>query len=154
MLGADQAQGVRKGLQSQPAGEGDVGHPVSGRRVRGIRTRLENAERDLKRQQTQLDTLTAQRKEQDSQLRQLQATVANLELEDKGLQERIVGNPIGIRIASGCRPCRDWSGGQGGQPDAAGQQGATGERRDRGIGHGALERFAVPAASACDNAGA
>lgn len=57
--------------------------------VRGIRTRLENAERDLKRQQTQLDTLTAQRKEQDSQLRQLQATVANLELEDKGLQERI-----------------------------------------------------------------
>ena len=61
--------------------------------------------------------------------------------------------PLGAR-PSGCRPCRDWSGGQGGQPDAAGQQGATGERRDRGIGHGALERFAVPAASACDNAGA
>lgn len=57
--------------------------------VRGIRTRLENAERDLKRQQTQLDTLTAQRKEQDSQLRQLQASVANLELEDKGMLERI-----------------------------------------------------------------
>lgn len=57
--------------------------------VRGIRTRLDNAERDLKRQQGQLDTLLAQRREQESQLRQLQATVANLELEDRVFQERI-----------------------------------------------------------------
>lgn len=57
--------------------------------VRGIRTRLDNAERDLKRQQTQLDTLLAQNREQESQLRQLQATVANLELEEKTFVDRI-----------------------------------------------------------------
>lgn len=57
--------------------------------VRGIRTRLENAERDLKRQQTQFDDQQQQRKEQESQLRQLQATVANLELEDKSFLQRI-----------------------------------------------------------------
>lgn len=57
--------------------------------VRGIRTRLDNAAHDLKRQQSQLDVLAAARKEQDSQLRQLQATVANLELEDKSFQVRI-----------------------------------------------------------------
>lgn len=57
--------------------------------VRGIRTRLDNAQRDLKRQQDQLDLLLTRRRELESQLRQLQATVANLELEDRTLRERI-----------------------------------------------------------------
>jgi predicted nucleic acid-binding Zn-ribbon protein len=57
--------------------------------VRGIRTRLENAEQDLRRQQSQLDMLTAQRQEQESQLRQLLATTANLDLEDKSFHVRI-----------------------------------------------------------------
>ncbi|MFO0963071.1 MAG: C4-type zinc ribbon domain-containing protein [Phycisphaerales bacterium] len=57
--------------------------------VRGIRTRIENAERELKRQQTQLDTLTQQRREQDLQLKHLQSAVLALELEDKTFKQRI-----------------------------------------------------------------
>jgi predicted nucleic acid-binding Zn-ribbon protein len=57
--------------------------------VRGIRTRLDGAERDYARQQSQFEALSAQRREQESQLRQLHATVANLELEDKAHLQRI-----------------------------------------------------------------
>jgi predicted nucleic acid-binding Zn-ribbon protein len=57
--------------------------------VRGIRTRFENAEGELKRHEVQLANLTASRRELEAQLRQLQAAVGNLELEDKGFQERL-----------------------------------------------------------------
>ena len=57
--------------------------------VRGIKTRFGNSEGDLRRQQVQLDALLEKRKALESQARQLQAGVANLELEDKGFKERI-----------------------------------------------------------------
>lgn len=57
--------------------------------VRGIRTRLGNTESELRRHQVQVDKLAGERRELETQLRQLQAAVANLELEDKGFQERL-----------------------------------------------------------------
>ena len=39
--------------------------------VRGIRTRFDNAERDLKRHQQQLDTLAGKRRDLEAQARQL-----------------------------------------------------------------------------------
>jgi predicted nucleic acid-binding Zn-ribbon protein len=57
--------------------------------VRGIKTRFGNAEGDLKRHQVQLDVLLEKRKALEAQARQLQAGVANLELEDKGFKERL-----------------------------------------------------------------
>jgi predicted nucleic acid-binding Zn-ribbon protein len=57
--------------------------------VRGIRTRFENAERDVRRHQQQLDTLAGKRRDLEAQSRQLQAAVANLELEDGTLKQRL-----------------------------------------------------------------
>ena len=57
--------------------------------VRGIRNRFDGAERDLKRHQQQLDTLLGRRKDHEAQSRQLQAAVANLELEDKTFKDRL-----------------------------------------------------------------
>jgi predicted nucleic acid-binding Zn-ribbon protein len=57
--------------------------------VRGLRGRLESAQRYLDGQQARLDELNRQRNELESRHRQLQATVGNLETECKGLTERI-----------------------------------------------------------------
>lgn len=57
--------------------------------VRGIRTRFENAERELKRHQVQFETLTQQRRELETQMRHLTAAVVGLELEDKTFKERV-----------------------------------------------------------------
>jgi predicted nucleic acid-binding Zn-ribbon protein len=57
--------------------------------VRGIRTRFDNAERDLKRHQVQLDALAGKRRELETQAKQLQAAVSNLELEDGSFKQRI-----------------------------------------------------------------
>jgi predicted nucleic acid-binding Zn-ribbon protein len=57
--------------------------------VRGIKTRFENAERDLRRHQVQLDALATKRRDVEAQSRQLQAAVSNLELEDGSFKQRI-----------------------------------------------------------------
>lgn len=57
--------------------------------VRGIRTRFENAERDLKRHQAQLDSLMARRRELEQQARHVQAAVSALELEEGTHRQRI-----------------------------------------------------------------
>jgi predicted nucleic acid-binding Zn-ribbon protein len=57
--------------------------------VRGIRTRFDNAERDLKRHQQQLDTLAGKRRDLEAQARQLQAAASNLELEDGTFKQRL-----------------------------------------------------------------
>ena len=57
--------------------------------VRGIKTRFENAERDLRRHQAQLDVLATKRRDLEAQSRQLQASVSNLELEDGTFKQRI-----------------------------------------------------------------
>lgn len=57
--------------------------------VRALRSRLDGAERDLKAQETVLGKLVAREQEIASQARQVQATMANLELDERTLKERI-----------------------------------------------------------------
>ena len=57
--------------------------------VRGIKTRFDNADSDRRRHQTQVDLLAGKRRDQEAQLRQIQATVANLELEDGTFKARL-----------------------------------------------------------------
>jgi predicted nucleic acid-binding Zn-ribbon protein len=57
--------------------------------VRALRSRLANAERDLKAQEAVLGKLLAREQEFASQARQVQATMANLELDERMLKERI-----------------------------------------------------------------
>ena len=57
--------------------------------VRGIKTRFGNAESDLRRHQTQLDALTEKRRVLEAQAKQVQASAANLELEDGTLKARL-----------------------------------------------------------------
>jgi uncharacterized protein len=57
--------------------------------VRGLRSRLESAERYLAAQVKQLDDLNRQLEEVQRRKRHLQATIANLEVESSGLDQRI-----------------------------------------------------------------
>jgi len=57
--------------------------------VRSLRSRLSQADRYLATQQKQLDDMLAQRGDVESQRRQLQAQVANMEMEGKAIGERI-----------------------------------------------------------------
>ena len=57
--------------------------------VRSLRSRLSQADRYLATQQKQLDDVLAQRGDVETQRRQLQAQVANMEMEGKAIGERI-----------------------------------------------------------------
>jgi predicted nucleic acid-binding Zn-ribbon protein len=57
--------------------------------VRGLRRRLESAERYLAAQNRRVDDLAAQRQELDARHRQIQAKIANLESETAALDERL-----------------------------------------------------------------
>jgi len=57
--------------------------------VRGIKTRFENAEDALKRNQTQLEVVSGKRRDLEGQSRQVQAMISNLELEDSTFKERL-----------------------------------------------------------------
>jgi uncharacterized protein len=57
--------------------------------VRGLRSRLESAERYLKAQNKLFDDLTAQRDELVSRKKQLQATIANLESEIASIDQKL-----------------------------------------------------------------
>ena len=57
--------------------------------VRSLRSRLSQADRYLATQQKQLDDMLAQRGDVETQRRQLQAQVANMEMEGKAIGERI-----------------------------------------------------------------
>lgn len=57
--------------------------------VRGLRQRLESAQIYLNAQQRQLDELQQQHTELESMRKQVKATVANLEVETKSIDERI-----------------------------------------------------------------
>lgn len=57
--------------------------------VRALRSRVEAGERDLAQQAKLLATLQRQEQELAMQIRQFDATVKNLELELKGIQERV-----------------------------------------------------------------
>lgn len=57
--------------------------------VRGLRSRLDSAERYLRAQNKLFDDLTAQREELVSRKKQLQATVANLESEVQTIDEKL-----------------------------------------------------------------
>ncbi len=59
------------------------------RQVRGLRSRLASAERYLQAQDRQLDELGAQQEELAHRRQQVQATVANLEMEGAGCDERM-----------------------------------------------------------------
>ncbi len=59
------------------------------RQVRGLRSRLASAERYLQAQDHQLDELGAQQDELAHRRQQVQATVANLEMEGAGSDERM-----------------------------------------------------------------
>ena len=58
------------------------------RQVRGLRSRLASAERYLHAQDQQLEELTTQKDELEQRRLQLQATIANLETEGAGIDER------------------------------------------------------------------
>ena len=58
------------------------------RQVRGLRSRLASAERYLQAQDHQLNELGAQQEELAHRRQQVQATVANLEMEGAGIDER------------------------------------------------------------------
>jgi len=57
--------------------------------VRGLRGRLESAERYLNAQQSKLDTLESEKAELETRRRHIEAKVGNAEAEIKGLDERI-----------------------------------------------------------------
>jgi predicted nucleic acid-binding Zn-ribbon protein len=57
--------------------------------VRGLRSRLTTAERHLSAQTKQLNDLQQQRQELQTRRRHLQATIANLEVETKAIDERL-----------------------------------------------------------------
>ena len=59
------------------------------RQVRGLRSRLASAERYLQAQDRQIDELGAQQEELAHRRQQVQATVANLEVEGAGSDERM-----------------------------------------------------------------
>ncbi len=59
------------------------------RQVRGLRSRLTSAERYLQAQDHQLDELGVQQEELAHRRQQVQATVANLEMEGAGFDERM-----------------------------------------------------------------
>ncbi len=59
------------------------------RQVRGLRTRLESAQRYLQSQDRLLTELREQRNEHEARRRQLQATIGNLEVEMVALDQRI-----------------------------------------------------------------
>lgn len=57
--------------------------------VRGLRTRVENAERYLRVQDRQLEQLTKEQAESQLHIRQREASIANIETERDGFTERI-----------------------------------------------------------------
>ena len=59
------------------------------RQVRGLRSRLASAERYLQAQDHQLDELGVQQEEQAHRRQQVQAKVANLEMEGAGIDQRM-----------------------------------------------------------------
>ena len=59
--------------------------------VRGLRTRVDNAERYLRVQDRQLDQIKTDQAESELHIRQKEATASNIETERDGYTERIVG---------------------------------------------------------------
>lgn len=57
--------------------------------VRGLRSRVDNAQHYLSAQDRQLDQLETERSEVDRQIKQREATIANLETERQGFTERV-----------------------------------------------------------------
>jgi len=62
---------------------------LTDKKIRGLRSRLDQAERFLKAQRTQLEAIESTREATQSQQRQLQATIKNNEVEMASLDEHI-----------------------------------------------------------------